>query len=113
MSPLFGSVMLAANWLDSTDTFITHASTTAKAAVALVAIVVIGAAFGRSKSLGAVLSIGLVAGLALFMVNNTKTLETNTKDTFITNAAPAGMITPHVGGGIGGGGGGAFGGFGR
>lgn len=111
MSPIFGSVMLAVNWLDSTDTFITHASTTAKAGVALVAIAVIGLAFGKSRSLGAVLTMGLVAGLALFMVNNTKTLEKNTTDTFSTGAAPAGMITPHVGGGIGGGGGGAFGGF--
>jgi hypothetical protein len=98
-----GPHLLATSWLDQLNAISTQATTTGKAAGAAVAIVFILAAYAVKRTLGAVFAALVVAGLVLYGINNTDTLQKNTKDTL------SGMIVPaSAGGGAGGGGGGSY-----
>lgn len=100
---MFGIHVLATSWLDQLNAISTQGMTVGKAAGATVAVVFILAAYAVKRTLGAVFAALVVAGLVLYGINNTDTLQKNTKDTLSGMSVPA-----SAGGGAGGGGGGSY-----
>jgi len=100
---VFAIALLATSWIDQMNTLSASATTAGKAAGAAVAIVFILAAYAVKRTLGAVFASLVVAGLVLYGINNTDTLQKNTSDTLSGMSVPA-----SAGGGAGGGGGGSI-----
>lgn len=80
---LVAGAMLAASWLDDAQRLAEGVETTFKIIGAAVAVVFIVVALAVNRTLGAVLSMLLVAGVALYGVNHTDDLQNKTEQTFV------------------------------
>lgn len=95
---MFLAVMLAAGgWLDDANNLSQKVVTTGKAAGTAAAVVFVLLAYVAKRTLGAVFAALIVAGLVLYGINHTDTLQTKTQQ----------EIGMSVGAGAGGGGGGS------
>lgn len=86
--------VLAANVFDNLNQLFQQGMTTGRAAAATAAVVLIVFAFIIRRTLGAVVSVLVVAGLVLWSTNNTSVIEGDFTDTW--NGKPAGVVQPFV-----------------